>query len=80
MAAQVVEREPGRVGLRVRRDGEVEEEVRDVGVEVHGVEEAVGQVLLRDVLAGPWQEAVVRKRVEEWAWAADFWEKSTCVS
>ena len=51
MAAQVVEREPGRVGLRVRRDGEVEEEVRDVGVEVHGVEEAVGQVLLRDVFS-----------------------------
>lgn len=42
VAAQVVKREPSRVGFGIRRNGEVEEKVRNVGVEVHGVEETIG--------------------------------------
>jgi len=38
----MVQGEPGRVGLWVRADGEVEEEGRDVCVEVDGAKKAIG--------------------------------------
>lgn len=63
VAGQVVKREPGRVRLRVRADGEVKEESGDVGIEVDSVEEAVGEVIEGDVFAGTREEAVVGKGV-----------------
>jgi hypothetical protein len=71
VTGQVIQREPSRVGLGVGADGEVEQEGRDVGVEVDRLEEAIGEILLGDVLARAREKAVVCKGVEEWAWAPD---------
>lgn len=72
VAREVVEREPGGVGLRVGGDGKVEEELGEALVEVDGGGEAVREVLLGDVLARAGQEAVVREGVQERAGAADW--------
>jgi hypothetical protein len=68
---EMVQREPGGVGLRVCAAGKVEQEVGDVALEVDSIEQSVAQVFLRDVLARPRQEAVVGEGIQEGAWATD---------